>query len=90
MPRSQPVPRPRLGCGYLLFTLLLTCLLLFINSLIVRHTFFAITAPWQVGTIHPRIGQAIVFLAPLVLLLIEWWAFDVAGDWLRPRPAKPR
>jgi hypothetical protein len=83
MPASSPKPRTRLGCGYLLFTLVVTCVLLFINGLIVRNTFFALTA--QQGAIHPQLGQTIVFLGPILLLFLEWWSFDVASDWLRPR-----
>jgi hypothetical protein len=29
--------------------------------------------------------QALVFLAPVLLLFVEWWICDVALDWLRPQ-----
>jgi len=88
MDRSQQKPRTRLGCGYVLMSMFITCLLLIINGLIVTAIFFTLTAPLPPGSIHPRLGQGIVFLGPILLLLVEWWAFDVASDWLRPRPAK--
>lgn len=88
MSRSQPAPRTRLGCGYVLMSMFITCLLLVINGLIVTSIFFALTAPMPPGSVHPRLGQGIVFLGPILLLIVEWWAFDVASDWLRPRSVK--
>lgn len=78
-------PRTRLGCGFLLFTVVLSCVLLTINGLIVTNAYYTIAVTMPSGSIHPRLGQAIVFLGPVVLLFIEWWIFDVATDWLRPR-----
>ena len=78
-------PRPRIGCGFLIVSALLTCVLLGINGLIVMNLVNAVlpTLPgiWRHQT---RLGQAVVFVGPLILLLIEWWICDVVIDWLRP------
>jgi|SRR6188474_2261047 len=78
-------PRARIGCGFLCVSAILTCVLLAINGLIVMNLVNAVlpTLPveWRQQT---RVGQAIVFVGPLVLLLIEWWICDVTIDWLRP------
>jgi len=81
---SATTPRTRLGCGYLLFTILISCVLLTINGLIVTNAYYTAAVGMPSGTIHPRLGQAIVFLGPVLLLFLEWWIFDVATDWLRP------
>ena len=78
-------PRPRIGCGFLIVSAILSCVLLGINGLIVMNLMNAVLptlpAPWRQ---QPRFGQALVFVGPLVLLLIEWWICDVTIDWLRP------
>jgi len=77
--------KARIGCGFLLVSALLTCVLLGINGLIMMNLVNAVLptlpAEWRH---HSRIGQAAVFVGPLVLLLIEWWICDVTIDWLRP------
>lgn len=82
---TASTPRTRLGCGYLLFVVLISCVLLTINGLIVTNAYYAVAVTLPPGAVHPRFGQAIVFLGPVLLLFIEWWIFDVATDWLRPR-----
>jgi hypothetical protein len=79
-------PRTRLGCGFLCVSALLTCVLLAINGLIVLNLYNSIepTLPSEWRSEPRRMLQAIVFIAPLVLLLIEWWVCDVTIDWLRP------
>jgi len=90
MPRLLAPPRTRIGCGFLLVSAVLTCVLLGINGLIVMNLVNAILptlAPeWRYQT---RVGQAIVFIGPLVLLVIEWWICDVTIDWLRPLSRRP-
>lgn len=82
---SRPTSKARLGCGYLLFAVVITCVLLTINALLVTNAYMAISISMPEGTIPPRVSQALVFLGPIVLLVLEWWAFDVSTDWLNPR-----
>ena len=85
MPQTRNQPRTRLGCGYLAFAVFITCVMLTINGLIVTNAYYTASVTMPPGSIHPRVAQAIVFLGPVLLLFVEWWAFDVATDWLRPR-----
>jgi hypothetical protein len=58
--------------------------LLAINGLIVMNLINAILPTLPEEMRQDRVAQAAVFLGPLALLVIEWWACDVAIDWLRP------
>ena len=83
-PKSHLPPKTRLGCGFLCVSALLTCVLLAINGLIVMNLVNAVLPVLPSDLKDHRVDQAIVFLGPLLLLVIEWWACDVAIDWLRP------
>ena len=85
MPKSIP-PRTRLGCGFLCVAALLTCVLLSINGLIVLNLYNSLdpTFPEEWRRDPPRMLRAVIFTAPLFLLVIEWWVCDVTIDWLRP------
>jgi hypothetical protein len=76
--------RTRIGCGFLLVAALLTCVLLAINGLIVMNVVNAIMPTLPDEWKQPRVAQAVVFLGPLMLLVIEWWICDVTLDWLQP------
>src|SRR5689334_17792170 len=84
MPKQQPTTKARLGCGFLCVSAVLTCVLLVINGLIVMNLVNAILPTLPEEMRQDRVAQAVVFLGPLALLVIEWWACDVAIDWLRP------
>lgn len=79
-----PPPKARIGCGFLVVSALLTCVLLAINGLIVMNMVNAIMPSLPDEWKQPRVAQAVVFLGPLGLLVVEWWICDVALDWLRP------
>jgi hypothetical protein len=86
-------PRPatfaRLGCGFLLLSVLVSCVLLILNGLIVSNVFYASFSGLPDFLRDRRASQAIVFLGPVLLLAVQWWAYDVAVDWLWPtRSAK--
>ena len=83
MPRLLP-PKTRLGCGFLLVSALLTCVLLGINALIVTNAYDASRQILPDTLRHKGAEQAILFLGPALLLFVEWWMCDVAIDWLRP------
>ena len=84
-PAARSLPKARVGCGFLLVSALLTCVLLGINGLIVMNLVNAVLPTLPAEWRHQmRVGQAAVFVGPLVLLLIEWWICDVTIDWLRP------
>src|SRR5438270_8793473 len=78
-------PQARIGCGFLVVSTLLTCVLLGINGLIVLNVYHASRAGLPETFRRPQVEQAFVFLGPVLLLLIEWWICDVTIDWLQPR-----
>lgn len=84
MPFARSRPRVRLGCGYVLMATLLTCVLLAINGLIVINLVSAVMPALPRNWRQPRLIQTLLFLAPLALLVVEWWVCDVTLDWLRP------
>jgi hypothetical protein len=86
------IPRPatfaRLGCGFVLLSLLVSCVLLALNGLIVTNVFYASAERLPDFLRDRRASQAIVFLGPVLLLVVQWWAYDVAIDWLWPTRAR--
>jgi len=88
MSSKQPTTKARLGCGFLCVSAMLTCVLLAINGLIVMNLVNAILPTLPEDMRQDRVAQAVVFLGPLVLLVVEWWACDVAIDWLKPVSGK--
>src|SRR5262245_2678599 len=78
--------RSRLGCGFLLVSAAMTCVMLAINGLIVTNL-VAAYSPGPLPLQNQRVAQAIVFLGPVTMLFVEWWIFDVTLDWLRPQRA---
>ena len=89
MPTIRPHALGRLGCGYLLITVIVSCLLLVFNALIVRNVYYTTADSLPEILRERRWSQAIIFLGPIVLLVVQWWAYDVTVDWLRPiRPVK--
>jgi hypothetical protein len=85
MSQHSPQPKRRLGCGFLLVSVFLTCILLAINGLIVMNVFIASLPGLPDWAGDARVSQGIVFLGPVLLLFVEWWVCDVALDWLRPQ-----
>ena len=83
--RHQTEAQSRLGCGFLLVSAVLTCILLGINGLIVMNVVTAVMPLFSEVAQRPRLAQAAVFLGPVVLLFIEWWICDVTLDWLQPQ-----
>ncbi|HEX5105715.1 MAG TPA: hypothetical protein VFV87_17970, partial [Pirellulaceae bacterium] len=74
----------RLGCGFLLLSVLISCVLLVFNGLIITNVYAASAATLPEPLRDRRLSQAIVFLGPVLLLVVQWWAFDVTVDWLLP------
>jgi hypothetical protein len=74
----------RLGCGHLAMTLLVSCLLLVLNSLIISNLLRTGLPTLPESLRDRRWIQAIVFLGPVLLLVVQWWTWDVALDWLWP------
>lgn len=68
------------GCGFLIATCLFTCCFLVINGMLVV-TFYAWLAPLGPEFLrNPKTAQAVLFAAPVLLLLVEWWVADYLVD----------
>src|SRR5437762_14325314 len=61
---GQPKPQARIGCGFLIVSTLLTCVLLGINGLIVLNVYHASRAGLPESFRRPQVEQASVFLGP--------------------------
>lgn len=82
--RPKASPLVRLGCGHLLGSLVLGCLLLTLNGVAVASLYHASTNQLSEFWRNPRVAQGVLFLGPLILLVVEWWSIDVLVDYLRP------
>ncbi len=82
----------RLGCGYVLISLVISCILLGLNGLIVTNLFTAAADSIPEFLQERRAAQAILFAGPVLLLIVQWWAFDVTVDWILPvrAPREPK
>jgi len=84
MPASRPSSTARLGCGFILLTVLVSCTLLVLNGMIVSNVLNSIRASLPPPLSEQRWMQTFYFLGPVLLLVVQWWAYDVAVDWLWP------
>jgi len=80
----------RLGCGHLLGSLVLGCLLLMLNGVAVASLYHAWAARLTEFWRNPRVAQSILFLGPVMLLVVQWWAIDVIVDYFRPLPPRAK
>jgi hypothetical protein len=84
MPASRPSSPARLGCGFILLTVLVSCTLLALNGMIVSNVLDSIRASLPPPLNEQRWMQTFYFLGPVLLLVVQCWAYDVAVDWLWP------
>ena len=71
MNNSRNKGRAKLGCGFMIALGLLLCVLFFINLTFTR-AFLTANFP----EIDYRISQATYSVVPILLLFLEFWAFD--------------
>ena len=69
------------GCGYLLFACLVACLMLVVNAVVVR-ALYTVYMPQD----KPRLGRAVLFVGPILLLVIQWAIVDRLTDLLGRSP----
>jgi hypothetical protein len=74
----------RLGLLQLLASVVAGCLLLVANGVLVASLYHSRSAHLPEFWRNPRVAQAVLFSAPIGLLVIEWLAYDILLDWLRP------
>jgi len=84
MPLTRSASSARLGCGFILLTVLVSCALLVINGMIVGNVLTSVFDSLPTVFRQQRWMQTINFLGPVLILVVQWWAYDVAVDWLLP------
>ena len=72
------------GCGFLVAACIVTCCFLAINSTLVQVLFAWLAPLGPEFFTKPRVAQLIMFTAPVVLVVFEWWLADVIVDRLTP------
>lgn len=81
--RHQRMPRAD-GCGYLVLTCIVTCLLLVLNSMVVSDFYPRLAAAGPGFLREPRVAQMFMYLGPIVLIFLEWWLVDLAVEAVTP------
>jgi hypothetical protein len=78
----------RSGCLPLLITSIIACLLLIPNGwvAVVLVNSYRMAAPERLE--NAKLVQAILFVLPFLLLLLEWWLFDRLWDFCTQRFSK--
>lgn len=84
---DSPTPS-RSGCLPLFATALVACLLLIPNgwAAVVLVNSYRAAAPERLE--NAKLVQAILFVLPFLLLLLEWWLFDRLRDFWAQRFSK--
>ena len=81
---SRPLPRKRFstgdGCGFLVATCFVTCCFLAINGTLARVAFLWLAPLGPDWIRRPRAEQVIMFAAPLLMVVAEWWLVDRIVD----------
>jgi hypothetical protein len=76
----------QLGCGHLVALLLVTSVLLVVDTFAVSLGYQAWREYRGATADNPRIVQAVLIIGPLVLLFLQYWLYDRVRDFVfRPR-----
>ena len=78
----------QLGCGHLVALLVVTSVLLVIDTFAVSLAYQAWSEYRGPRADNPRIVQAVLIIGPLVLLFLQYWLYDRVRD-LVFKPANP-
>lgn len=85
----MPTPSPRTaqfyGCGTVLFTLAVMCVLLVANCLATAAVFRLLGELGWTPIQQPQRAQAFLLFTPLLLMIAEWWVIDLIVDILVTR-----
>ena len=81
----MPGPSGRDGFRFVLGTCAVTCVLLVFNGVLVASIYFHTGGTNRVLDRYPKLTQAVVFMAPIVLVIIQWWIIDVVSRILARR-----
>ena len=82
--KGERLSTAAISCARLAAYPAIAIVLFILNSLIVANVLRTNLATLPEFMRDRRWAQALVFLGPLALVVIQWWAYDVAIDWLWP------
>jgi hypothetical protein len=86
MPRRKVPALLQLGCAHLVALLLVTSLLLIVDTIVVTIAYRSWLEFQGEKRPDPRIAQTVLISGPLLLLFLQYWLYDRVRDWvLRPR-----
>ena len=81
---SHQTREPTVWRGCFTWTLILStaAVLFFVNGVVIGmiHAKFAPDGPSLLR--EAKVVQILMFTGPLLLLVIQWWLFDLMSDWL--------
>lgn len=72
----------QLGCAHLVALLLVTSLLLVIDTFVVTIAYRSWLEFQGEKRPDPRLAQTVLISGPLLLLFLQYWLYDRVRDWL--------
>ncbi|TWU26813.1 hypothetical protein Pla52o_06680 [Novipirellula galeiformis] len=82
-PRGRIANPSLLGCAATLGSVAVTCVLLFFNASFVMALLTAAESNFPAWAKKPEASQFILFMAPLLLVVIQWMIIDYARSRFR-------
>ncbi|MEC7567213.1 MAG: hypothetical protein VX738_16140 [Planctomycetota bacterium] len=76
MVKRNPIPT-RGGLSLLMVICAITCILLVFNSAFIVAFYEGLSQSFGQLETYPKLKQAILFAAPLLMLFVEWKAYDI-------------
>lgn len=75
---SPETPRTarRDGCGFLLATIVFTCLFLVINGLVLTASYGFIAEVGPAFLQRDKVKQLVLFLGPVAMIFVQWTLID--------------
>lgn len=70
------------GCLTLIVLLVIASLMFIVNGVIVGMIYAQIAQDGPHWLQQPKVMQIMMFTAPLGLLAIQWWIFDIVSNWV--------
>lgn len=72
------------GCGFVLLTFVFSCFFLILNGALVSKLVpHPEAAPGLLA--RPGVNQAVLFVAPVIMIFVEWWLVDLVVGLVTPR-----
>lgn len=68
------------GCGFIVVLCASMCLMLIINSALVLLAYDTAQPVLPAWMSNRRVVQAVLFAGPVLMIVVEWWLYDMAAD----------